>query len=299
MLSKALVNILFALMRLAAKLPYNMLYKISDVIAFLLNHVFRYRKAVIHKNITASFPEKSKQDIQSIADKFYKHLADRIIESVICTGISKSDLLERVKVVNYNLVEDLCAEGKNVVAVLGHCGSWEMACLASSIYIDEYLKYAIYTPSRNIHFDNALKETRGRFGMQLISMQQAPYFLRKGFGHTSVGMFLADQSHSNPARAYWTPFLNRETAFMNGAARFARAHNAAYIFVKVTEKTRGYFDIENILIEKDSNRFTENELTEKFVRLLENQIISEPSDWLWSHKRWKHIKKGSSVAGEA
>ena len=31
----------------------------------------------------------------------------------------------------------------------------------------------------------------------------------------------------------------------------------------------------------------ENEITEKYIRLLEKSIIEQPDNWLWSHKRWK------------
>ncbi|MBK7149324.1 MAG: lysophospholipid acyltransferase family protein [Bacteroidetes bacterium] len=280
----------FFALQLLSRLPVAWWYLIADVIAFLLQHVFRYRRSVVQKNLYQSFPEKSKEELASITKEFYKNLSDRIVESILCIGIRKEEILKRAIVTNYNLVENLCAEGKNVVAVLGHCGSWEMACLSSSIYIDKYLKYAIYTPSRNADFDKKLKEVRGKFGMKLISMQETPKYLRQGLGETSVGMFLADQSHSNPKRAYWSVFLHQETAFMTGPARFAKAHQAAFVFVKVTQVHRGYYEIENILIEKDPTAFTENELTERFVRMLENQIRETPADWLWSHRRWKHKK---------
>lgn len=276
---------------LLSKLPTTLLYKLSDLIAFTLENIFQYRKVIVMQNLRNSFPDRNDKALKQIAHQFYKLLSDRIIESVICIGISKEDLLKRVVVKNYSLVEDFCKQGKSVVAVLGHCGSWEMACLASSIYIDRFLKYAIYTPSRNLAFDHQLKEVRGRFGMRLISMQETPRYLRHGFGEVSVGMFLADQSHSNPKRAYWTSFLHQDTAFMTGAARFARAQNAALVFVKVTQRERGHFEIENILLEEFPDSLTDNELTEKFVRLLERQIIENPSDWLWSHRRWKHQRE--------
>jgi KDO2-lipid IV(A) lauroyltransferase len=290
MLSAILMKIGFGVLQLLSRLPESWWYGIADIIAFLLQHIFKYRSSVISTNLQLSFPEKSKQEIALITKKFYSILADRIVESIICIGIDKDAILKRAIVTNYSAVEDICAKGKNVVAVLGHCGSWEMACLSSSIYIDKYLKYAIYTPSRNKTFDEKLKAVRGKFGMKLISMQETPHYLRHGFGEISVGMFLADQSHSNPNRAYWTKFLNQETAFMNGPARFAKAHDAAFIFVKVVQTHRGFYEIENIVIEKDTASFTENELTEKFVRMLENQITENPADWLWSHRRWKHKK---------
>ncbi len=273
---------------LLSYLPFGVLYAIGDVVAVLLHRVIGYRKKLIVQHLQQAFPAKSGEEINVLVRQYYRHLGDRIAESIKCTTISRSELLRRCKVENYELVESLCRQGKNVVAVLGHSGSWEMACLSASIYIAGYKKYAVYTAASNKYFNNFLKQTRGRFGMQLISMKEMPAYLRYGFGGVAVGMYLADQGHSNPRRAYWTNFLNRETGFMTGPARFAKAHNGALIFVKVKQQKRGYYSIENVLLAEDVQNCTEQELTERFVRMLEKQIHESPSDWLWSHKRWKH-----------
>ena len=44
------------------------------------------------------------------------------------------------------------------------------------------------------------------------------------------------------------------------------------------------------IITKNPNETQENEITDKFLNLLENQIIEEPAYWLWTHNRWKHSK---------
>lgn len=269
-------------------LPFGLLYLLADVIAFVLRVVIGYRRKVVFENLRKSFPQKTEAELNNIAKEFYRNLADRIVEGLKCISLSKEEILKRCPVENYNLVEGYCKQGRSVVAVLGHSGSWEMACLSSSIYIDNYIKYSIYTAGRNQQFDDFLKRTRGRFGMQLISMQQTPNYLRHGFGGVSVGMYLADQNHSNPKRAYWTNFLNQDTPFMTGAARFAKAHNSVLIFVKVKQKRRGYYSIENVLLEENPADYTEQQLTEKFVHAFEEQISEKPADWLWSHKRWKH-----------
>ncbi|MCK4631361.1 MAG: acetyltransferase, partial [Bacteroidales bacterium] len=34
----------------------------------------------------------------------------------------------------------------------------------------------------------------------------------------------------------------------------------------------------------------EHEITDKYLSILEKTIIERPELWLWTHKRWKHIK---------
>ena len=44
------------------------------------------------------------------------------------------------------------------------------------------------------------------------------------------------------------------------------------------------------IISEDSNNIKEGEITKTYFNLLEKQIKNEPSQWLWSHRRWKHRK---------
>ncbi|MDB5281706.1 MAG: htrB, partial [Bacteroidota bacterium] len=80
----------------------------------------------------------------------------------------------------------------------------------------------------------------------------------------------------------------------NGAERYAKLHNCAVIYPKIVETKRGHFSAELIKITDSPNSTAENEITEKFVRLLEKHIQEYPSDWLWSHKRWKHKRAWNS-----
>jgi len=70
------------LIYLISLLPHWILYGISDIIFFLIYHVFNYRKRVVFENIQNSFPEKTPDEVEQIARKFYKNLTDVMIETV-------------------------------------------------------------------------------------------------------------------------------------------------------------------------------------------------------------------------
>ncbi len=62
-------------------LPFRALYIFSDFLAFLLNKVLKYRRKVVYNNIRKCFPEKNEIEIKTIADTFYRHLTDIILET--------------------------------------------------------------------------------------------------------------------------------------------------------------------------------------------------------------------------
>jgi KDO2-lipid IV(A) lauroyltransferase len=273
---------------LLALLPTRVLYFISDGIAWLLEYVVQYRRAVVYTNIRNSFPEKNDADIKAIAHQFYRHFADVLVENVKATSISREELMERINVQGVReIFQPYWDRKQNVVIVLGHCGAWQWAGLVAPSLIPQRL-FAFYNPLTNKYFDSFIKRTRSRYGMHLVSMRDYLRHVRARFDDvSSLHFFLFDQGPSNVKRAYWTTFLNQETGFYYGPAHFAQEHNCAVLYVAVKYQSRGKYLATITTIADDANSITAGEIIERSVRLLEEQIREQPADWLWSHRRWK------------
>jgi KDO2-lipid IV(A) lauroyltransferase len=271
-------------------LPSSVLYKIADIIAFLLYRVVSYRKAVVQQNIDRSFPEKSKDERHEIMRKSYTHLADRIVENLKCLSISKAEVHERVEVTNIELVHEYYRQKKSVVVLLGHIGSWELGAFKASLIL-KHKTYGLVSLLTNPHFNNLIQRTRGKMGMHLIGMKNASAFFEEPIMEPSTVVFIGDQSPSNPQKAFWTNFLNQDTAFFTGGERYARKHDCAVVYVAIKQLKRGYYNIEIINICESTKNIPENGVTKIFVEMLEKTLRENPSDWLWSHKRWKHQRK--------
>jgi KDO2-lipid IV(A) lauroyltransferase len=64
-------------------------------------------------------------------------------------------------------------------------------------------------------------------------------------------------------------------------------NNAAVVFAFIHKIRRGYYQAVFTVAEEDPLASTEQEITGKFVRYLEDVIRTYPDMWLWSHRRWK------------
>ena len=57
----------------------------------------------------------------------------------------------------------------------------------------------------------------------------------------------------------------------------------------VTRKVkRGYYETEFQLITETPKEFDNYQITDKYLRLTERNVIQQPELYLWSHKRFKH-----------
>ena len=277
---------------LLSYLPSGVLYKFADLLAFVLRVLIRYRLKVVYGNLRQSFPNKSGIEIDAIASEFYTHLADRVVENIKCFTISEEELNQRCKLDegSKQLLLRLYEEGKSVTVLLGHTGAWEYAALAAN-KATPFKAYGIYSPIKNKYMNDLILRTRGRHGMQLISMTEAARYFKQDVGERTMHLFIADQSPSNPGRAYWTKFLHHDTAFMNGGGKYATVHGTAALYCYVKQTSRGHYTMYVETISEDASTQQPNDITQGFVSLLEKQLQAYPADWLWSHKRWKHTRK--------
>ncbi len=274
---------------LFAYLPTSVLYKLADGLAFILRVVVRYRKKVVLTNLRNSFPEKSEKEIQQIAKDSYTHLADRVVENIKCITIKEEEFLSRCSVENIELLTNLYNEGRDVVLMIAHCNCWEFAGYVAHT-LTKFKIFGVYSPASNKYFNDMIVSTRGKYGMHMISMRNTSAYFKEKPQERTLHVFFTDQSPSNPNNAYWTKFMNQDTAFFYGGARYAVKHNCIPVYAKIVQLKRGYYRVFLSTIKDDVSNCTPDDIVQRFSELLEAQLKEKPADWLWSHKRWKHKK---------
>jgi lauroyl/myristoyl acyltransferase len=62
------------------------------------------------------------------------------------------------------------------------------------------------------------------------------------------------------------------------------------VFLSNKKVKRGYYQLSAHIITENPKKLNDGEITELHVKQLEKDINSQPFNWLWSHKRWKHKK---------
>ncbi len=282
---------LYSLVWLLHLLPEWFLFRISDLLYFLMYHVVGYRKKVVVDNIRKAFPELDKVQIRSITRKFYHHFSDLILESGICHFYTQSKALKRITYRNPELLNELYTSGKLVMAVTGHYGNWEY--LNTLALASDYPVAAIYKPLNIEQIDRMIKRNRTRFGVMVSPMEKIAKKLIKHHKEKDPVMtiFLADQRPLIKNIQYWTKFMDLDTPLYLGTEKLARKLDAAVVFLKILKVKRGRYEVEIELICKNPNELAPYEITNRHVQILENLIKEQPAYWLWSHKRWKHDLK--------
>ena len=65
-----------------SRLPFGMLYLLSDFIYVIVFYLVRYRRKLVMKNLQRSFPEKSERELKTIRRQYYHWFCDYMVETL-------------------------------------------------------------------------------------------------------------------------------------------------------------------------------------------------------------------------
>lgn len=273
--------------------PLGVLYRISDLLAPIVYYVVRYRRKLVHRNLTESFPDKTSKEIRRIERQFYRNFTDNFIESIKLLGISDSEMRRRVIFEGMDRVNEYFDQGKTIIAYFAHTANWEWApsiTLWTDKKLDEEVVFAqVYRPLRNKRFDRLFLRLRSRFGshsFKKATVMRDIIRLRRD-GMPSITGFMSDQKPSHGDPGHITTFLNHPTAMISGTEQLARRLGAAVVYMDMVRTSRGHYRVRIIDMASDASQTQPGELTERYTSLLQQTIEADPSGWLWSHNRWK------------
>jgi KDO2-lipid IV(A) lauroyltransferase len=279
--------VIYSLLYLISLLPWRVLYIFSDGIAFLLKHVIKYRVDVVHQNLIIAFPNKTEKERKQIAYDFYQQFTDSFIETIKLLSISDKTFQKRFTS-NVEVLNNLYPTGQSVQIMAGHFFNWEFANWGVAKY-GKYPFLAVFMPLSNKVFSKLIYDLRARYGSILIPATNFRSQFHKYANEGSYAMALAaDQNPGNPLQAYWVNFFGRLTPFVKGPEKGAKLNNTAQVFVHFYRTKRGYYHSQYELMTISPNYFKDGQLTAIYVKVLEEKIKANPSNYLWSHRRWKY-----------
>ena len=274
-----------------SKLPFRVLYIISDGIFYLFYYLIGYRKKVVLDNLKLAFPNASKNELKSIQKKFFRHFVDTLIEAIKAITISEISIKKRYTFKNIEIIDKLYSEGKSIILTGSHYGNWEW--VVGMPMVTQIDCYTSYTKIQNKNFENLIKNSRSKFGMKCLKSNEIIKSILKNVKQQKQGLYLlvADQSPMLHKSLYWTEFLNVHVPIFTGAEMISKKFNFAVVNMNTTKIKRGYYESEFELITKTPNELSNNEITNAYLRITEKHIYKQPEFYLWSHKRFKHRDK--------
>ena len=280
-------HVLFVIWYIVSCLPLWVLYLLSNLISFILYYVIRYRRKVVRKNISESYPNLSRRKRWLIERRFYTHFCDISGGREVFSFQEGVDERMQFRVL---MVEDR-AEG----VIRHNLRTMAIGRPSSYAYVDYRMGCGtLYHPLENLVTDRLIYYTRQRFGGISIPANQSIRELVKyqKLGKPLIIGFVADQTPWWRDIHYWTNFLNHpDTPVFTGAERIMKKFDMDVYYLDIRRIRRGKYVAEYKRITTTPKECPEFWITEQYNRMMEKTINRAPSYWLWSHNRWKRTKE--------
>jgi KDO2-lipid IV(A) lauroyltransferase len=145
----------------------------------------------------------------------------------------------------------------------------------------------------NKYFDKLVKDIRSKFKATLLSTRETIPTIEKNakINHLGVYGFASDQSPQAIKANHWSEFMGIEVPVHTGGEMLAKKYDMNVIFLKTKKLKRGYYEASfEVLSDGNTKDVPNYEITDNFLKLVEQQIYEAPEFYLWTHKRWKHMR---------
>lgn len=217
-------------------------------------------------------------------------MCDMFLEMIKTMTISQEEIDKRYTFSNLEVYKGLESKGKSIALMCAHYASYEWAISINKH--STFTGYGIYKKLANKHFDKLVRNIRSRFKAVLITTKETIPTIEENFKNHKLGAygFASDQSPKLNNNTVWRKFMGIEAPVHTGAEMLAKRFNMNVIFMRTKKVKRGYYEASFEVLSEDVLPVPNYEITDKFLKLVEQQIYEQPEYYLWTHKRWKHKK---------
>lgn len=272
-------------------LPLCVHYMLADCIFLIIFYVIKYRRKLVQKNLSASFPEKDEAELRQIERQFFHWLCDYFAETIKLLSISNKGLLRHIEFRGVDQLEKVFDEGRNCAAILGHYCNWEWLSATGLAFrrYPEAVMGLIYHPLYNEAFDQLFVDIRSAHGGVCVPKNDILRYLigYKREDRRSLFGYISDQAPKWENMHLWVDFLNHDTPVFTGAERIMQKMNDAVFYVDMERPRRGKYICTFRLISAEAAKDKEFDITRRFFKMLEQSIRRQPAFYLWTHNRWK------------
>jgi KDO2-lipid IV(A) lauroyltransferase len=269
---------------LIARLPFPLIYLLSDIVSVILR--ISYRRHVVYTNLTGTFPGLGSREVRSIQKQFYQNLCDVVFETIKISRLTTDEIARRVSFHDEDEINSFIERGEPALFYTLHYSNWEWINIGT-----QALKFQcnpVYKPLKNKKFDSIITEIRSSFGSKPIPMKHLLRHVLSVKGAQGIGI-LGDQSPPKGNKGkLWLKFLDRETAFYQGVVELPSRLKMPVYFTYIERVKRGHYQIHFEKIFEPGENEDVSFFVQQYLKRSEELIRKNPSEWLWTHKRWKY-----------
>ncbi|HLX15431.1 MAG TPA: lipid A biosynthesis lauroyl acyltransferase [Bradyrhizobium sp.] len=244
-------------------------------------------------NLTAAFPEKSREEIETILTGVWDNLGRLGAEFAHLDHVWEHDPAfpekSRIEIPprTHELFAQLRLDGKPALIFAGHLGNWELPAVAAVAHgLDAAI---LFRRPNNASANRIIEELRAvKMGTLIPAGRDAPLKMAEALRNGQHVAILADQYFTNGVDV---TFFGRRTKANPTLARLLRQIECPVHGVRVirlpNHRFRAELSDEVEPVREASGQIDVQGTMQAITSVIEGWIREYPDQWLWLHRRWR------------
>ena len=271
-------------------LPLSVVRRIGAAVGGFVGATLGYRRAITLDNLRHAFSEMDEKALAELMRSAFRSVGISLFEFAYFPRLNIKTINDVIKIENLEFVRDIYARGKGVILLTAHFGNWEM--IAQSVpAIAGIPVHVIVKPQANRYVDKKINAWRTKFGNIAVPMESSVREMLKVLREKKAVGIVGDQTAAKESAA--VPFFGRDVPTFEGPAMFSLKTGAPLLLGFAVRQADGnyvaqFFEVPS----NDLSAYTPANvltLTKRHVAMTEAVIRKYPDQWMWMHKRWKHV----------
>ena len=278
--------ILIFLMRVGVFIPFRLQVCFGKIIGKLIYPFMTELRKTAYSNISNCFPEKKQSQVTILVKQHFEAIGISLFETANAYYASDKKI-EKMLIINNEqfFTEALKKEGGIILL----CSHFMPLMLGSRALLIKHTIANIYRPQNNKLFDQVMVKGYVKNGAVMIKNTDTRSIMKAI--RNSLPIWYAPDQDLGKNNSIFAPLFGIQTATASATSRLAKNNNTRvipYSFIRVKDGYEMSFD-------KPLKNYPSGDATKdasKTNQILEKQILKNPEQYLWIHRRFKTRPEG-------
>ncbi len=275
---------------LIAQLPFSIQIVLGRFLGMLMRRMMSRRVKIARRNLELCFPDKPGDERQQLLDEHFESTGIAVVETVMSWWSADKKLKDKVTIEGLEHLQNALSQKRGVILLSGHFTTLEIGGRLLSFYSPFHVLYRqhknpvfeyVMHRARSKHYEKAIERANMRGMMRSLKQKMAVWYA-------------PDQNYGIEQSVFVT-FFNIPAATITATSRLAAMNNSPVVpfFQERLEGSKGYrLRIYPALDNFPSGDFKAD--TQRINHIIEQQILKMPSQYLWTHRRFKSRPEGEA-----
>jgi KDO2-lipid IV(A) lauroyltransferase len=259
--------------------------KLLGAAAYLLDLPHR---RIVRRNLRFAYPDWSREQVGQISRRVFQNLGVSFFEIFQMATLSREQVLDRVRLVGEENLQQALKSKTGLVVVSAHLGSWETGLLFFCGYVQKPI-LGVVKKIRFAPLNRWVLRLRSRFGIEIVEKKGAMPEMRRMLRKGGVIGLLVDQSRRS--EGVEVNFFDHKVTTTPAAAFLAIRCKCPVLPIFCVRDDHGRLTVvANPPLEMRRTGDLRSDVqvnTQIITDIVEKAVRQYPDQWFWVHKRWK------------